>query len=267
MFLFYNLFHMNAYSEQSFGARLLRAEELLQHIKTFSNYNPPHTEDSTASIANLLADINEANDKETDEEIAYRDIIEARREAYWTGKESVKKLLSPLRAAVQTQYTKHSPEYEHVLNHIRKLRNHQGLSKKTTVTSEAEGANGGAAGNGAGENATEEAVDDTSISHSEQSFGSLHRHFADLVLELKKFQNYNPDNAALKMLALENRVTALYAMNNEAYSHFTALRDQRLERRNLYKELEKRVQSIKAYVLATYGIESNEYATIKGIEV
>lgn len=260
---------MPNFSEKTFGAKLLSAQTLVQTLQTFNGYAPPKPEDSVASLQNLLNDINEANDNETDEKNSYTQAVQARQDAFWKSDDSVAKLLSPIRASIEAQYDKNSHEYRNILKIIRALRSHRRLSKSTSAKAQQPtpiNENDPIQNNNSANNISSESFEKT-ISQSERSYGSLHRHFADLILTLEKLNNYDPSNQKLKPANLKIFLTTLETFHNTVIDKYNALRTQRNERLRLYEDLQTRVKRVKAYIKANYGLTSAEYEAIKAIEI
>jgi hypothetical protein len=245
--LFFILFPMTSFSEMSFGARLQRAQQLVEGLKGFSGYNPPRIEENVASLSNLLDDIAEANDKESNEEIVYKIAVKERQHAFRDGPNCIMELLSPIRSCVEAQYGKHSDHYKMIIEIINQMRTHRSLTSMPTNTGLSQ--------------------EEDPISHSEQSYGSLHRAFADLVNMLDGFGTYNPDKQAIQVPTLEAQVAALDALHKKVGQKMQILHFQRSERLQLYNDLSQRIQRVKAYVKGTYGQESPEYTLIKSVEI
>jgi hypothetical protein len=254
MFYPLNFSLMAQFSEQSFGARLQKAWDVHEAIKNFTGYAPPRTEESVASFKNLLDDIQEANDKETEEENKYTLTVDDRITAFRDGSQSVFKLLSPLRGALEAQYGKTSIHYETAKRFLDKLQHSTSAKKKGT---EGDGEAQGEGGLSVEHN----------VSRSEQSYGSILQYFTDLVHTLEQFGDFNPTNDALKVANLKTVLMQLSALNNSVTDKYNALRFQRSERGKLYDELSERVQRVKSYVKATYGVDSVEYGLIKGVVI
>jgi hypothetical protein len=254
MLLFFNCLSMTNFSEKTFGAKLLKAQHLLDLLQGFNGYAPPSPEMTTTAFSGLLDEIADANDGETNSEDIYLQAVQARQHAFRLDDDSLVKLLSPIRASVEAQYKKDSDQYERVIRVVHSIREHGSLAKKKPGNSQ---------DNQGGENVSSEQA----ISQSEQSYGSLHRHFADLVITLANFSDYNPSNTKLQPATLQLFVNKLQTLHDNVIAKGNSLSSQRNARRNLYGTLSERVQSIKAYVKAQYGLASAEYEAVKGLEI
>ena len=243
---------MDSISEQSFGAKLLRAQNLLQTIQGLSGYAPPNDQDTPAALTTLLENINDANDDTIEKENDYTQAVQAREDAFWNNEDSLNKLLSPLRASVEAQFTKKSHEYENILKHLNSLRNHRSIPKETALIDPQ---------NPQHTNTTAARA----ISQSEQSYGSLHRHFADLVFTLEAIPNYAPSNPKLQPATLKTFLNTLETLHTDVINNYNSLTNQRALRRSLYEDLLTRIRRIKAYIKAQYGNASPENKAMQNI--
>jgi hypothetical protein len=244
--LFFKCFFMNSFSEKSFGARLLRAHNIFVALQAFSGYNPPEANQTVAAFGSFLDDVAEANALESQIEKQYKQSVVARKAGFRDGTVSVLKLLPQIRGAVEAKFGKNSQQYEAVSAIIKKMT----ATKLIKAPLAGEGADVSEA-----------------ISQSQQSYGSLLGYFNDLINTLSEFTGYDPSNIALKVVNLQNFSVMLNSLNASVAQKYLELHQQRKERLNFYSDLNDRVQKIKAYVKAEYGVKSGEYEQIKGVEV
>lgn len=235
---------MPSQSELSFGARLLRANNLLTYLNNFEGYAPPRENETTSNLEQLLEKIADANEKESFARQNYEMAVVTRHKAFKTDDKSVFKLLAPIRGVVQAQYGKGSKEFKVIDTAVKNIRASK-VVKKTVKDSDVE----------------------VSVSTSEQSYGSITQYFTDLVNKLAQLEGYNPSNDTIKKNQLLDFVKDLNAMNKEVALTFHSLRSIKNLRRNLYNELAERVSRIKAYVKGNYGTQSEEYTLIKGMKI
>ena len=241
---------MSSISEKSFGARLLRAKNILTQIQTFGSYNPPEPTQMPVAFASFLDDITEANAIESQLRQQYKSNVDSRQLAFRKGTSSLLKLLPQIRGALEAKFGKNSQAYAAANEIIKKIK------KTKTVTVDAEPGDGNSGSNTPG-----------SISQSQQSYGSLLGYFNDLINMLSQLAGYNPSNPALKVASLQAFALSLDSLNLGVLQKYSALHQQRQERLNLYEDLSGRVQKIKAYVKSEYGVQSDQYGVIKGVEV
>jgi len=230
--------------ESSFGARLLRAQNLLSYISNFEDYNPPRAEENVTEFGKLLENIATLNAEETTLQQQYNTAVTNRVNAFRKSERSVSKLLAPIRAQVQAQYGKNSTEFRQVDSIVKTMRDTKVSVKPATENTSA-----------------------VRVSQSEQSYGSLTQYFRDLVQTLAQMPDYNPSNQDLQVKQLDAFANQLVQLNNEVAQRYQQLRDSRNRRRELYEELKDRVGRIKAYVKANYGTASSEYELIKGMRI
>ena len=235
---------MKSPSEQSFGARLRNAQNLLLIVQQFQNYQPVRPEDAMPQFQTLLDSIITTNSTVTTNLQAYNEAVTTRRGIFKDNPDALIKQLSPIRKYVDALYLKNSIQSKQVATLIDKIRSTR--TKKITLTS---------------------TTPENTVSQSEQSYGSLTQGFADLVTTLKTFTNYAPAIPTLKISHLDTYVSQLTVINNNVINTLTTLRFARIERTNHYDDLHDRAQRIKASVVATYGIQSAEYKMISKLSI
>lgn len=235
---------MASQSELSFGARLLRANNLLTYLSNFDNYLPPRSEEATEKFGELLKNISAANAKESGLQQKYNMAVSNRHNAFRADALSVFKILALIRGSVQAQYGKDSKEFTLINTAVNNIRVSK-IVKKSSKSDELE----------------------TSISKSEQSYGSLTQYFTDLVNKLSQLDSYNPSNTSLQIHSLQQFVEKLNELNQEVASTYHLLKISKNYRRGLYEELSERTNRIKAYIKSNYGTKSEQYTLIKGLRI
>ncbi len=237
---------MTSTAENSFGARLRRAQDLLSFIQGFTGYSPPRTQESVIGFSALITSIIAANASESSTQQLFKSAVDARQAAFKTSPTSVEKILSPIIGAVESQYGKKSTEAVAIRAIIKKMRATKLI--KPTVDPNTP-------------------TETKTISQSERSYGSMTQFFNDIINTLTQFTGYNPTNNAIKIATLQATATTLTTLNNTVAQKIQALSTVRATRLSQYTDLKDRVQRIKSYVKAQYGINSNEYKLIKGIKI
>lgn len=232
---------MTTHHETGMGARLRNAQDLLAFITGFSGYNPPRPHESVAGFDSFLNNLIAVNTSFIHSFNTYNLAVEQRIDGV-KGKHGLKKSLSLILGAVQSQYGKSSIQYNTILTVIRRIRASNRIYKNT----------------GSGNHA--------SISVSAQSYGSFTQFFKDLVTGLRGFSDYNPSNHTISITNLDNTCLFLDNLNNNVATAFLQVKNARALRTKNYRELSERVQRIKAYVKAQYGNQSVEYQTITAIK-
>lgn len=233
---------MPSSSETSFGARLLRGKTLCNYIGNFGSYNPPRTQETVADFNILLDDITAINATESSLQQNYNTAVNNRYDAFRTDTISVFKLLAPIRAAVEAQFGKGSTEFNQIDSIVKTIRSSKLIRKPATDT-----------------------TPETTISRSEQSYGSSTQYFNNIINTLSQLPNYNPSNVNIQVASLQTFTTQLDTLNTQVTTTYQNLRTSRHKRLDYYNELSERGKRIKAYVKANYGVESQEYTLIKGL--
>ena len=237
-------FSQMATTENSFGKKLRNAQDIITFVQGFTNYTPPRTQETLVAMQTLLTSVISANATEASTRQQYRAAVDTRTTAFNKGTNSIPKLLVAIRAAVEAQYGKNSPEAGAIHSILRTIR----AGKSVPTPSKTEG---------------EEAAQ--AVSRSQRSYGSQTQLFNNLVNTLNQLPGYNPSNPAIKIAALQTFVTQLTTLNNAVAQKYAALQSARANRMVLYTDLNDRTQRVKAYVKSQYGQVSNEYKLIKGI--
>lgn len=237
---------MASTSENTFGAKLRRAQDLLIFILGFVGYAPPRTQENVASMTILINSIIATNASESSQQENYNAAVDTRQAAFSKKTGSVEKLLSPIKGAVEAQYGKKSTEAATVNAIIKKMR----VTKLTKAPADP----------------TKPAQEKT-ISQSERSYGSMTQFFNDIVNTITQFTAFNPSSNTLKIVALQTTATQLTTLNNAVARKIQLLKTIRTSRQTQYTDLKDRVQRIKSYVKAQYGNTSTEYNLIKGLSI
>jgi hypothetical protein len=231
-------------SETSFGARLLRAQNLHSYITNFAGFTPPRTQESATAFGDLLTVVSNANIAMTIAKQNYNTATSQRFDAFRSNTNSVFKLLPTIRGAVEAQYGKSSLEFKQIDAAIKIIRNNKIVRIAATETTEA-----------------------STISLSEQSYGSSTQYFTNLVNNLTQLTGYNPSNATIKIPALQTLLTHINSLNMQVASSYQAMSSSRNARNIAYTDLKDRASRIKAYTKGNYGTMSPEYKLVKGLSI
>jgi hypothetical protein len=231
-------------SEMSFGARLLRAQNLHSYITNFVGFTPPRTQESATAFGDLLAIVSDANIAMSNAKQNYNTATTQRFDAFRNNANSVFKLLPIIRGAVEAQYGKSSLEFKQIDGAIKIIRNNKIVRIAATETTEA-----------------------STISLSEQSYGSSTQYFTNLVNNLTQLTGYNPSNATIKIPALQALLTHINSLNMQVATSYQAMSSSRNARNIAYTDLKDRASRIKAYTKGNYGTTSPEYKLVKGLSI
>jgi hypothetical protein len=233
---------MSTTTENSFGARLRRAQDLATFIARFNNYAPPRFEESIEGFQVLINKMIVANEQETTILKNYNAAVTRRQDAFHHDAKSLHKLLAPIRSTVIAQYGKGSIEFSQTDAIISQIR-----SSKVTVRA-----------------ATDNTLE-MKYSYSQKSFGSTTQFFSNLITTLQTFTGYSaqPDLQLPQLTAFRDQLTVL---NDAVANNFQRIKEIKENRRNLYIDLLERATRIKAYVKATYGTQSQEFLLVRGLK-
>ncbi len=233
-------------SENSYGAKLRKSQDLLTYISGFSKYEPPREQESVSAMEELIRSIISTNTSEGNQRENYKEAVDSRQAAFSKNTGSVEKLLSPIKGAIESQYGKKSTEASAVNATIKKMRATKLTKAPTDPTKEKQ---------------------EKKISQSERSYGSMTQFFNDIVNTLTQFPEYNPSSDPLKIASLQETASKLTTLNDKVAQKVQQLTSTRTSRQDLYTELKDRVQRIKSYVKSQYGNNSQEYKLIKGLSI
>ena len=232
---------MGNFSEVTFGAKHRNAQKVGTYMANFPNFYQPDNKLMPLQFSTLVDEIGAVNISIAAAEQTYRTAISERVKAFKNEPDSIQMLISPLRDSAIVQYGKKSNQLKQIDSIISKMRG-------TKISNSATG--------------------DSSISRSEQSFGSQLKNFNDLIATLNGFNDFAPSNPILQVENLTIRAQQISTLNqiaDEALQQRKTLRDKRRE--VLYPDLKDRAMRIKLYVRSTYGKTSSEYLLIKDLTV
>ena len=116
---------MASTSENTFGAKLRNAQDLLNYIQGFTGYAPPRTQESVASMTTLITSIVTANTTTANNQQQYKAATAARQAAYKGTNGSIEKLLPSIKGAVEAQFGKKAPETESIGAQIKTMRSNK----------------------------------------------------------------------------------------------------------------------------------------------
>lgn len=236
-----------ANSETTFGDRLARGYLLNDAIAQMVGYNPADTDIKTADYKQFLNDVDLKNTTLAGIKTEWQNAVKARQELYFNDT-GVKKRTSYVLAYCKSRsdIKKETVVIERICRLILNYRK----PKPPKI---------------------EKAADDTQTSKKrnlgEQSFGDLVKLLGDLLEALKQLPLYEPPNTLIKLDELTNFRNSLLDSNtvvgDKIYEYLVITK----ERLIMYEQLKDKMLRIKATVKAQYGINSNEYQSIKGIRV
>jgi hypothetical protein len=101
----------------------------------------------------------------------------------------------------------------------------------------------------------------------EQSYGDFVKLLGDLIEAVKQVPAYTPPNTLITVAKLGTFRTSLLAINQTIGEKYYEYSIKTKERLAMYVTLKDKMNRIKASVKSQYGLNSNEYNSIKGIRV
>jgi len=108
------------------------------------------------------------------------------------------------------------------------------------------------------------------ISASQQSYDNLIEHFARMLLLLNSQTSYAPNEAELKLTALNTYLTSLRTTNSDVYNSYYGVSNARLGRDTVLYHLTTGVCStakeVKSYLKFIYGATAPQYRQITGLQ-
>ncbi len=235
---------MASKSENSFRARVGRAQEFLAYISGFENYNPPRPEENIENVRAVITELVDIMSKVASLNDLHKAAINARYFAFFEKEDSVQKLLVQIRAAVDSLYGKTSPQASAVGKIIRDMRNVKVRKEIVDINNE---------------------ISVESAGRSEKSFGSVTYFFHEILATIQNYQDYATSNTRVSLESLKQTAERLVALNGDVNKKYQDLDAAREMRETRYIEFRNRSQRIKAYVRGQYGMNSKEYNLIRGL--
>ncbi|MDN3676034.1 hypothetical protein QWY90_01770 [Flavobacterium paronense] len=235
---------MNSKSRASFSSRLTEGEKLIEYLNTFTNYNPGEAELTAAAFQTQTTELHAVQEEHTTKHFDYSKAALDRRKLFDKDDESISKLLPPIRANVRGKLGSDSQQYHDIRTLVLKIR---GQGRRINIT----------------ENSKE-----TTISRSEKSYGSQLIYFGDIITLLTKFgDNYKPINDKISLSKLQDLLNnATFATNNVSQK-LAVYKPLIASRQKGFIQLSATAKRIKDMILSQYGLDSNEYKMVKGLNI
>lgn len=165
---------MASLSDDTFGARLRMAQDLVSFFPGFPDYNPPRPEENVENFTARVASISEANFNVSNLKETYMLLVETRRAAYRKNPDSLEEILVPIRAAVEARFGRRSVEVRTLGSLIYKMRSVKLFKEPKDPTRSADA--------------------EASYSTVQLSYGSMIQIFNDITASLVSFNGYDPSN-------------------------------------------------------------------------
>ena len=231
-------------SNQSFAARLRRAQDMQTILRGYEGFTPPRTEESHEGFERFNESLVQINQSVTNGVLEYRSMVGKRRDDFYNNANSISKLFPALRSAIRSQYGKYSTEVALLDTIIDTMR-----YRKFTVSTEEQPVT----------------VQEKFYRSGEKSFGSMTKNLHDFITTIAGFQGYQPGNDEFKLEGLNEKLANINSLNDSVIQKYSELRTIKKERLDLYRQLKERTDRIKEYVRSKYGANSFEYAQIRSM--
>ncbi|MDX2303718.1 MAG: hypothetical protein NW226_13015 [Microscillaceae bacterium] len=242
---------MSTISEASFGNKFAKGQQILDFIKTLSNYNPPNPAFGQESLSTLLQQIDEANKKVASAAGLLAQARAVRTDSYH-GKEGIKKRCAMIRDFVGVLPAgKVSSAYLNIQKETQKMINYKKPSKKEE-----------SAGDG-------EASIKRTVSTAETGFGSLLQGAKNILEIIKNLPEYAPVNPLISIEGISQFINNLETANQSVNSLLFAYSNAVAKRQELYEgEQGLRVcfQGIKSFIAANYGKSGAEFKEVSKLK-
>jgi uncharacterized protein YoxC len=235
---------MSTSKENSFRAKMSRANDLLTYISGFENYSPTRPEEKIEGMKTFVTQLEEINASVSSIKDNYIALVEDRRDAFDNNDDALKQLIIQIKAAVESQYGKKSSESTSINRLIAVIRSTKVKKSNPDPTTEA------------GEKAARKA---------EKSYGSMTQVLKDIIAALSNYPDYETSNERVKIPTLKETAVRLSDLNARVAKQIQDIQSVTVKRRELYEDLRGRSQRIKSYVKGQYGVKSKEYILIKGM--
>jgi chromosome segregation ATPase len=234
---------MASKSENTFGSRIKNAQDIITIVETFTDFKPLKPEDDLSEVTNLIANVKASNQEEATYLQQYSVSTTTRINKVTNDADSLKKIISPIRAYLSVIYDKNDKQYTNINTLLTQITGKK-IAKEKKET------------------------DEKSVSVSQQSYASLVQAFSDTIVTLSTLTPpYTPTNETITLKTLKNKHAEIEEINKTITTNFNALTTARQRRNSLYEDLKSRVQRIKKTVQSQYGNTSTEYERIKGIKI
>lgn len=242
---------MPSFNEAGFGNKLAKGQQLIAFIRTLKNYNAPTEHIKIENFAKLLENINETNNQIASS-ADFLSQARIKRTEYYNGDTGAKKRCAMIRDFVGVLPSgKTSSAFIIIQKEAQKMNNYKKSAKKDEQTA---GADLG------GKRA---------ISQAETSFGAVLQGLKTVLEVIKNLPTYEPSNELIKIESFEKCIQdieeANQAVNSQLYLH-NELLNKRQELYNGVAGLKQSFQTIKTFVAANYGKQSQEFKEVSKLK-
>lgn len=236
---------MSSKSHGSFASRLGKAKNLQIIVGSFTNYVAPVPTASLATLTETITTIDTLQQQYNIVKSDYTTKTKERKIIFSENNNSIDKLLSPIRTFIEALKGKESTELAQITSLVNKIR---GSVAKTFTKS------------------TESETD--SISQIERTYASRLANFKNIIDILSSLgEGYAPPNESISLEALNALATTAQESTTAVDVCLSVYKPIINERQTLYDTLRQQTQSIKNFIKAQFGIDSNEYSQVKKLVI
>lgn len=244
---------MNSISEVGHAKNVANFEDLISYCSGYgATYNPNLTAIKIANLNTLKTSANTALTNVVTALTIFKNATNNREIVFLPIRKLSTRLMNALRASGVTEQT-----MKDALSINKKI---QGKRSKALKESETESKKV------VGPSIPVPIISVGSISVSQQSFDSLIEHFSKLIDLLSTVSAYNPNEADLKVTALNTLLASMKAVNTTVINATTSISNARITRNDiLYKTMIGLVDvalEVKSYVKSVYGAASSQYKQV-----
>ncbi len=233
---------MSSKSHGSFASRLGKAKNLQIIVGSFTNYVAPVPTASLATLTETITAIDTLQQQYNIVKSDYTTKTKERKIIFSENNNSLDKLLSPIRTFIEALKGKDSTELTQITSLVNKIR---GSVTKTATESETD-----------------------SISQIERTYASRLANFKNIIDILSSLgEGYAPPNESISLEALNALATTAQESTTAVDVCLSVYKPIINERQTLFDTLRQQTQSIKNFIKAQFGIDSNEYSQVKKLAI
>ncbi len=238
---------MSSKSQSSFASRLGKAKTLQTILSSYTDYVAPTKNASVLILATTITSIENIQKQYNTAKSDYTTKTYERKKVFTENSDSLEKRLSPIRTFIEALKGKNSTELKQVSTAVNKIRGHIKKTSKILTNNESE---------------------TSSISLIERTYASRLANFKNIIDIIASYgESYAPPNTLISVESLNELATEAEAKNNTVDVSLSVLKPIINKRQELFDQLHEQTQSIKNFVKAQYGLNSNEYKQIKGLVI
>ncbi|CAM1341801.1 hypothetical protein [Tenacibaculum amylolyticum] len=236
---------MGSNSQSSFASRLGKAKSLQTIVSGYSDYVAPIESASLTTFAQTISDIETLQQQYNTAKSDYTTKTNARKKVFTDNSDSLEKRLSPIRTFIEALKGKNSTELTQITSLVNKIRGN--VTKSTSPSTESEA---------------------VTISQIERTYASRLSNFKNIIDILTSYGgDYTPPNELITVASLNEVAVNAEASNTAVDLSLSVLKPVIDQRQTMFGTLRQQAQSIKSFIKAQYGLDSNEYKQVKKLTI